>query len=295
MSASRPIPTEDLALYAMQALSPEEMESVAAALRESPEARQQLASLQGDLALLSLSSEQQAAPAGSLDRLMARVRTESGKAETGKTENGKATQQTMDSSVSAAPAISPVRTPVPDDSVAPVLTMRRRSVWAVAAPWAIAAALAIGCFVLGAKNSSLNDALNDEVHQVSNLAAKASRAQQVLEVLNAPNAQRVTLTAAKTPPTPTAHTIYLADRGALVMQADNLKPVAAGKTYELWVIPASGAAPVPAGTFTPNGAGYASLVLPKLPGGVAAKAFGITVENAGGAQTPTMPILLSGE
>ena len=101
----------------------------------------------------------------------------------------------------------------------------------------------------------MNDALDGESRLVANLAAKASHAQQVLEVLNAPDAQRVTLTATKTPPAPTAHTVYLADRGALVMEASNLKPVAAGKTYELWVIPASGAAPVPAGTFTPNARG----------------------------------------
>ena len=170
-----------------------------------------------------------------------------------------------------------------------------RSKWAVITPWAIAACLAIACSILGYRTASLNDALDGESALVSNLAAKASRAQQVLEVLNAPNAQRVTLAATKTPPAPTAHAVYLAERGALMMEANNLKPLPAGKTYELWVIPASGAAPVPAGTFTPNGEGYASVVLPKLPSGVPAKAFGITIENAGGSKTPTLPIVLSGE
>jgi anti-sigma-K factor RskA len=36
-------------------------------------------------------------------------------------------------------------------------------------------------------------------------------------------------------------------------------------------------------------------VLPKLPSGVPAKGFGITIENAGGSATPTTPIILSGE
>jgi anti-sigma-K factor RskA len=141
----------------------------------------------------------------------------------------------------------------------------------------------------------MNDALDGESALVSNLAAKASHAQQVLEVLNAPDAQRITLTAAKTPPAPTAHTVYLAERGALVMEASHLKPVPADKAYELWVIPASGGAPLPAGTFRPNAEGYASLVLPRLPSGVPAKAFGITIENVAGSATPTLPILLSGE
>lgn len=171
----------------------------------------------------------------------------------------------------------------------------RRSKWAVFTPWAIAAGLAIATIVLGAKNASLNEALDGAVHQVAGLSTQASHAQQVLELLNAPAAQRITLTAAKTPPAPTAHTVYLADRGALVMEASHLNPITAGKTYELWVIPANGSAPVPAGTFAPDAHGFASVVLPQLPVGVAAKAFVITIENAGGATTPTMPIVLSGE
>ena len=81
-----------------------------------------------------------------------------------------------------------------------------------------------------------------------------------------------------------------------MMEANNLKPVPAGKTYELWVIPASGAPPVPAGTFTPNTEGYASVVLPTLPSGVPAKAFGITIENAARAPKPQpCPLFFPGE
>ena len=155
--------------------------------------------------------------------------------------------------------------------------------------------LAIACSILGYRVSSLNDELDGASRLVSNLAAKASHAQQVVEVLSAPEAQRVTLSSTKTPPWPTAHTVYLAERGALVMEASHLKPVPAGKAYELWVMPANGGAPMPAGTFWPNAEGYASLVLPKLPSGVPAKGFGITIENNGGSATPTMPIVLSGE
>ncbi len=266
MSDQRQIPSEDLALYAMQALPAEEMAAVAAALRENPQAQQELAQIQGDLALLALSAEQQPTPAGAFERLQARMREGASNPE-------------------------PMTTTTYDVSSAPT----RRSKWATFTPWAIAAALAIACSILGYRVSSLNDALDGESRLVSNLAAKASRAQQVLEVLNAPDAQRVTLTASKTPPAPTAHTVYLADRGALVMEASHLQPAPAGKAYELWVIPASGAAPIPAGTFWPNAEGYASIVLPKIPAGVPAKAFGITIENSGGSSTPTSPIILSGE
>jgi anti-sigma-K factor RskA len=226
--------------------------------------------------LLALSVDQQAAPAGSFERLQARMR------------------ETFQAGATSVPAGKPIEMTATQTEIATVPSTGR-SKWAVITPWLIAACLAIACAILGYRTASLNDALDGESALVSNLAAKASRAQQVLEVLNAPNAQRVTLAATKVPPAPTAHAVYLAERGALMMEANNLKPVPAGKTYELWVIPASGAAPVPAGTFTPNGEGYASVVLPTLPIGVPAKAFGITIENAGGSKTPTMPIVLSGE
>ena len=76
----------------------------------------------------------------------------------------------------------------------------------------------------------------------------------------------------------------------------NLEPLQPGKTYELWLIPAAaGGSPIPAGTFRPDERGNASVILPPLPKGVEAKAFGVTVEDEGGAATPTQPIILAGE
>lgn len=261
MNEPRQIPAEDLALYAMQALSVEEMAIVAAALRDNPDAQQELARIHGDLALLALSSEQHAAPYGAFERLQARMRAES--------------------RANDAYRISSVP--------------KRRSRWWSFTPWAIAAGLAIACGIFRYQVGSLKGALESQSRLTSSLAIKASLAERVLEVLSAPDAQRVTLTATKTPPAPTAHAIYVPGSGALLMQATHLQSLPANKTYELWVIPASGAAPIPAGIFRPDAEGYASVVLPQLPSGVPAKAFGITIENAGGSATPTMPIILSGE
>ena len=60
------------------------------------------------------------------------------------------------------------------------------------------------------------------------------------------------------------------------------------------MIPADGKAPIPAGLFRPDAAGNASVVLPPLPRGVPAKAFGVTIEKAEGSATPTAPIILVG-
>ena len=159
---------------------------------------------------------------------------------------------------------------------------------------AAAAALAAVCISLGVENKNLSDTVNAESGLLTTLSAKAAHAQQIVDVLNAPNAQRVTLTLTKHSADPTGHAVYLPDRGSLLFEANNLKPLDPGKTYELWVIPADGKAPLPAGTFKPDAAGYASVVLPTLPPGVGAKAFGVTIEKDGGATTPTMPIVLAG-
>jgi anti-sigma-K factor RskA len=80
----------------------------------------------------------------------------------------------------------------------------------------------------------------------------------------------------------------------LIFQANNMAPLQTAKVYELWLIPANGGSPVPAGTFHPDNRGDASLIMPPLPKGIAAQAFGITIENEGGSQTPTLPIIMVG-
>ena len=83
------------------------------------------------------------------------------------------------------------------------------------------------------------------------------------------------------------------DKGALIFVASEMHPVQANKTYELWLIPADGTAPIPAGLFRPDAGGSASVILPTLPVGVEAKAFGVTIEDAQGSTTPTLPIVMS--
>lgn len=40
--------------------------------------------------------------------------------------------------------------------------------------------------------------------------------------------------------------------------------------------------------------GSSTVLTPPLPAGVAAKGFAVTIENEGGSQTPTMPIVMVG-
>jgi anti-sigma-K factor RskA len=278
MTVGGHIAQEDLVLYAMQNLPAQEIAAIRIHLSTCADCRLELAKSAGDLAFLGLSVEQQPLPAGLRDRFLSNLAAtpheQSMKKETVNREDDKR-----------------LGSPLLATQVVALPRRRGLGFWL---PWVAAFAMGLVAIALGVQNVALNDELRDESGMVTNLAAKASRAQQVLEVLTSPSAQRVILTPPKGPVQPTGRATYLADRGGLIFQANNLPPLPAGKTYELWVIPADGKPAIPAGLFQPDALGTASVVLPELPVGVTAKAFGVTVEKATGSATPTPPILLMG-
>ncbi len=283
------ISEDDLLLYSLQSLSAGQTASVELHLESCSECRRLLSELTGDLALLSLSVEEQPVPAGARERFLTRIAAEP-----------QAVAANLPAAAVETPkAAAPVRTKsAPGFSSEPRRVVQeakpRRNWFPVLIPWAAAFALLVLAGYLGNRNEKLNGQLDSDKGQIAQLSVQADRAQQVLDALTSPAAKNVTLTEGKIAPPPTGHTSYLADKGALVFVGNNLKPIPANKTYELWIIPADGKAPVPAGLFRPDEHGSASVVLPKLPAGVPAKAFGITIENAEGATSPTLPIVLSG-
>jgi len=264
MNDIRHISQEDLALHAMQVLSAEESAAVRAHLDQCAQCRGDLASLSGDLALVALGADQQPLPAGARERFFAKIATEANM-----------------SPAADRPSVVSIQSKRPNPA----------AVWV---PWLAVAALLVVSVTLGFEVQRLRLALEAETEASGRQAAAHARAQQVLDVLSAPAAQHVLLTAAKTPPQPSGRAVYLASRGGLIFQGNNLAQLSEDKTYELWVIPASGAAPIPAGLFRPDASGNASVVLPPLPAGVPAKALGVTIEKAGGSATPTAPIILAG-
>jgi anti-sigma-K factor RskA len=183
----------------------------------------------------------------------------------------------------------------------------RRSMFAKVFPWvgwAAAAGLGVAAGNLYRQRDSLYQE-RDNLHatavaqatKLDNLTTDTAAAREVLDALTDTTAKRVTLVKAKgaSAPLPEGRATYVADKGTLIFIANNLEPLSPLKTYELWLIPAAaGSAPIPAGTFRPDERGNASVILPLLPKGVEAKAFGVTVEDKDGATTPTLPIILVG-
>jgi hypothetical protein len=162
--------------------------------------------------------------------------------------------------------------------------------------WAVAAGLALTTGKLYQEREAMRGAMTTQASTTDRLTADAAAARQVMDTITDRSAMRVTLTKGQTPPVPQGRATYVPSKGALIFLANNLEPLQPGKTYELWLIPAgAGGSPIPAGTFRPDERGNASVIMPPLPKGVEAKAFGVTVEDEGGSTTPTQPIILAGE
>lgn len=259
------IPQEELVFYAMHSLTHKEEAAVREHLAGCEACRAELANISGDLALVAMSTEQHSLPQGARQRFLGRIGV------TPEAEN-----KIVD--IADAPAVSRPQ-------------VRRAPVWI---PWTAVAALLAIAVGLGIELYRVRLELENERTLAAAQMTESNRARAVMEVLTAPSAQRILLTAGNPHPVPTARAVYLASRGALVFQASNLAPIDAGKTYELWIIPANGKAPIPAGLFRPDAVGSASLVLPQIPTGIEAKALGVTIENAGGSAAPTLPIVLAG-
>jgi anti-sigma-K factor RskA len=313
MSEERRITSEDLALYAMQLLSKEEAAEVAAYLEQSAEARRELAEIQGDLAIYAHTVDLHSPPAQARERLMKQL-----------TREKKAIP--IDRPVVPEARAAETQTTVRTGSIFSDATARgdeaanegqrserrlgsgeyltedeqpKRGVAGKVLPWigwAVAAGLAVVMGDFYHEREALRGTVATQASQLDHLTADAAAARQVLDTMTDNSAMRVTLTKGQAAPLPTGRATYVASKGTLIFLASNLEPLQPSKTYELWLIPAAeGGSPIPAGMFRPDARGNASVIMPPLPKGVEAKAFGVTVEDEGGATAPTMPIILAGE
>ena len=284
MSMNEHIEVEDLAMLALLTEEPDTAQAGRSSAREHlqtcPECKTELQRVRADLGLYALlRTEPVVPPAGARDRFLTSLRSERPRSE----------------EPSVAPAAGATATSgmalVPSSARPRQSAMGRVMPWI---GWAIAAAAVLVAFGLRQDRDSLRQALTQQDRETARLQADESRARELLSTLTGPTAVRVNLTEPKAKPQPNARATYQPRTGTLLLLASNLAPLPTQKVYELWLIPANGGKPIPAGTFAPDAHGNGSLLVPTLAGATAAKAFGITVEPEGGSSTPTMPILLAG-
>lgn len=245
---------EDLALYALGSLEGEAVVSLEQHLDECAACRQELARLQGDMALLALTTSGPAPPQRARQRLLKAIGHE-------------------------------------PRSLRTVL-MRRR--WWTLAPVFASLVLAVFAIMLWRENASQRDRIVALKADAAHNQATFEEAKHLLALLTDPSAMHVTLVAAPSKPQPEGKAIYMPHNGALVFMASNLAPLPPEKTYELWLVPMHSDKPMPAGTFKPDPKGNAMVMMPPMTAGVEAKAFAVTIEPEGGSLTPTMPMVLVG-
>ena len=271
MQDSLHIPEDDLIQYALGTLKETQLGNLTAHISMCNVCRGSLAKIQVELASYAAVQPQSEIPAGARERFLARL---SGDA----TADSKFTQMRNGSGlfVASKAVQSWFQTPVPLRIVSGLL----------------AAALAFVAY----------DDLS-HIHQIRELLPAMNRFErqnaeltELRSFLQGTHVQQVTL---REKPlvnhTPEGHTIYSATQGKLVFTASNIAAPPNGKAYELWILPVGGGKPVPVGTFTPDLQGNAALIFPTIPKDVQASGFGVTIENAEGSETPTLPIVLSGQ
>jgi anti-sigma-K factor RskA len=283
MNTNQHIAPDDLTLFALQLLSEAEMASMAVHLKECELCKAQLGEMQGDLVAYALTAELQSPPVQARERLLQQVAKEKKFIPVERAEQElepvlaprNARMFQMD-----APAERPSRTPV-------------IMAWA---GWAVAAGVAVAAGLQYQQTEQVRHALTTETAKLDETSAEAAQAKAVMQTLTDAGAMQVSLHLTPTGATkvdPEGHVAYVREKGSLVFVANHLDPLQQDKTYELWLISSEGKA-IPAGLFKPDGRGNATVVMPELPKGVEAKAFGVTVEDDGGAKTPTKPIVLIG-
>jgi anti-sigma-K factor RskA len=281
---------DDLVLYAMQLLPTTDTATITQHLKQCDDCRAELGRIHSDLASFATTTDLHAPPATARQRLVDQIAREKKIVPIAKPQ-----AQPQQQPQAAPPLASFGRggsvLSIEDHHPKPSTS---RTLFAVAG-WAAAACLAVAATFLFKSREDMRGTLTAQDGQIQRLNTDAASAHQLMDALTDPKAVRVTLT---TKPQPKAAPIggvtYNPQKGSLVFLASDLDPLQTYKTYELWVIPADGSAPIPAGTFHPDDQGNAAVIMPDLPKGVAAKAFGVTIEEEGGSQTPTMPIILAG-
>lgn len=246
--------TDDLVLYALRELPGEQASEVKHHLEDCPQCRRELEAINSDMALLAFSTVASAAPQRSRQRLLNAIKAEPRRARS---------------------------------------FVMRRPWWSFVPSFAAVLLAAFG-LMLWRENVSLRHRL-EAAEQISETRQAAlQRSKMVVDALTSPQSSHFALVDVKFRPVSEGHASYMQKTGTVVFTAQHLLPLPPEKTYEFWLIPANGSAPMPCGTFKPDARGSASLVMTNIDKHVTPKTFAVTVEAEGGSETPTMPLVMAG-
>ena len=259
MSGTHPTREEDFDLFALGALDGDEKAAFEAHLASCAACSAKLAEATGRMAMLALAAPPASPAPGVKERLMRQV-------------------------------LATGRGPV--DSAAR-MTPEKEGIltrwWGLLLP--VAGAFALASVLLWLHNEQLNRQIAELRITVDQQQKQIAQAHEIAELMTARDTVVVSLAMQKNQPEGTARVLYNAQHGMLVYDG-HLAPTPSGMSYQLWLVPMSGA-PISAGVFNPA-KGEMNSIMAKVPPGTAAKAFAVTLEPAGGMPAPTGPMILVG-
>ena len=157
--------------------------------------------------------------------------------------------------------------------------------WKWTFAWAAAvAAMALVTFYFSLQNRQAERELAQAEERIAKTNGDLAQAQQTLSFLGEAETKAVTFGQGIN------GRVYVNKTKGVLLIANNLPPVPAGKTYELWVIP-KGGSPQPAGLFQSTGSGSAMYLSKATTPDLSAIA--VSVEPESGSQAPTTtPVLV---
>jgi len=270
LSNGEHIQLEELELFALGALSEDEAAALRAHVSGCEECATKLAQARGSAALLAFAAEQRR-PAGTVKaELMARIRA-----------NREAERRY------AWP--SKIEAPEGGGSTTKPDTKRNWWNW-VLVPAAVA--LALVSFALSWQNRRIAAELQKERKAAESMIRDRQQVEKMVGVLAA--ADTVTVKLAGTGDEGTASGLVKFNaKAGIVMYAADLPALPADKSYQMWLVPASGT-PISAGLLGPGGHAWGNMWTGEVPVNTQVKAFAVTIEPVGGMAKPTGPKVLLG-
>jgi anti-sigma-K factor RskA len=256
-------PQDLAAAYALGALSADDARRFEAFLATSPEAQREVQEYREVAALLALGGPESAAqsslPPSLRERVLARVADQKAR------------------SLPAAPRAA---------------VSRSSAVWvALAASLLLAVGLGAGLVSARAKLAAVETELATRNTALAQTTQKLTEREATLSSILEPGVQMFQLTSSGDPE-PGIQLFWNRQRHEAIVHGFRLKPVPAGKAYQLWFI--KDGAPVPSVTFRPEADGDAKVQGIPVPEGGSLSAAAVTVEPEGGSAQPTTPVLLVG-
>ncbi|MGH9745079.1 MAG: anti-sigma factor [Candidatus Acidiferrales bacterium] len=264
MTNGHPAREEDFDLLALGALDPAEAQAIEAHIRACSDCSGKLAAARGRIAALSFAAPQVAPSAAVKERLMRQIR-DTARAET-------------------QSSAAPVRGIVPPQ---PPRGARRSAWFAILAP--AYALLFLATFYLWRQNVRLEREVNQFRSVMVTQQRELDETRNVAHLFEAQDTLKVSLAPMPGMPAGAVRVMYNEKMG-LLMYDGWIAPPPEDKSYQLWVVPMEGQ-PISVGVFNPATSDTAHWMT-KVPAGVAAKAFAVTLEPAGGMPEPTGPMVM---